>query len=160
MRNAVSDVSSNSLNLICNEKPMKPEDIIAEKTEKYVCICLGLNDLSSISPDKYIELYKQLLDNMQTKNPGKIIVILSVTPLVSGKSGGSMNNNVITEVNNMLSELANDRDIQFIDWAKAIRDDEDNSLYENLSSDGYCHLNIEAYNRLVEFLLRNPVEMG
>ena len=153
LKHALSDdIKSNSYNLIYDEKPMKPEDIIALRDEKYVFICLGLNDLGSIKTDEYIEQYKKLLDNIQEKSPDKSIVILSVTPLVYGMRGGNLNNTVIAKANELLIELAAERDMLFIDWAEAIRD-ENNSLYKNLSSDGYCHLNVEAYNRLIEYLL-------
>ena len=67
-----------------------------------------------------------------------------------------MNNDVILSANNMLSEFADENDIAFIDWAEAIRDDNYN-LYRNLSSDGYCHLTVDAYSLLVEYLLCHQV---
>ena len=156
LNNAVSDVEFNSVNLIYNNKAMRPEEIIAERNEKYVFICLGLNDLVIMSPEKYIEKYGVLIDNIQSKTPDKIIVILSVTPLVAGQQAGSMSNDAIIKANALLLEFAIERNIPFVDWAEAIRDT-DKSLINRLSSDGYCHLNVSAYNRLVEYLICHRV---
>lgn len=156
VRHAISDVAENSVNLTYEDKPMKPEDIISKRNEKYVFVCLGLNDLGHMSVDEYIKIYRKLLDNIQAKSPGKIIVILSVTPMVAGKQGGPMNKDVINDANKLLRELAEEYNIPFIDWAASIRD-ENNALYNKFSSDAYCHLNVEAYNRLAEYLMNNRV---
>ena len=156
LNHAVSDVVQNSVNLIYDGKAMEPENIIAQRDEKYVFICLGLNDLSWMKVDKYIENYRILVENIKFKNPDKIIAILSVTPLVTGEKSGNMDNGVITAANNMLIELASEQGVYFIDWAAAIRD-ENNGLHKNLSSDGYCHLKVSAYNLLVEYLLHHPI---
>ena len=156
-RHAVADIAVNSINLMYKDKPMRPEDIVADRNEKYVFICLGLNDLSWIKTDEYIENYRKLIDNIQNKSPDKSVVILSVTPLVAGNQGAKMNNKVIADANNKLAGIAKEYDIQFLDWAAAIKG-ENGGLYESLSSDGYCHLKIEAYNRLAEYLMQHPVK--
>jgi lysophospholipase L1-like esterase len=158
LRDAVSGVANNSVNLIYGGKAMRPEDILAERSEKYVFLCLGLNDLGFMTAAEYIEAYKILIDNIQKKNPDKTVVILSVTPLVAGQGGKKMDNGAIAEANNMLLEYAAGCGIQFLDWAAAVRGEDESGLCEELSSDGYCHLKIEAYNRLVKYLLEHPVE--
>ena len=152
LKNAVSDPLENAVNLTHEGKAMRPEDIVSQIEGKYVFICLGLNDLSLTPMDEYIENYGKLVKNIQAKNPDKVIAILSVTPLVAGKWGGNMTNGVIAEANGRLRDLAAEADIYFIDWAAAIRD-ENNALYEELCSDGFCHLKAEAYTRLTEYLI-------
>ena len=151
LKNAVSDISGNAVNLTYEGKPMRPEDIVARLDKKHVFICLGLNDLSGMSVDEYIENYGRLVENIRAKSPEKSIAILSVTPLVAGQRGGLMTNRVISEANGRLREFAYDNDMYFFDWASAIRD-ENGALYGGLSSDGYCHLKAEAYGRLAEYL--------
>ena len=157
LKNAVSAVEKNAVNLIFGGKAMKPEDIVSQMGEKYVFICLGLNDLSWDTIDEYIENYQRLVDNIKAKSPDKTIAILSVTPLVAGRSGGAMDNEVIAQANDRLTGFAFEENICFIDWAAAIRD-ENSDLRKGLSSDGYCHLKAEAYKSLLEYLLANPVE--
>ncbi|MCL2814913.1 MAG: GDSL-type esterase/lipase family protein, partial [Oscillospiraceae bacterium] len=151
LKNAVSEVSQNSVNLVYAGKAMRPEDIISQSDNKYVFICLGLNDFYGTPLDEYIENYGRLVANIKAKNPDKAIAVLSVTPLVAGQRHGFMTNQLITEANSRLMEFAAVEDLYFIDWAAAIRD-ENNALYENLCSDGFCHLKPEAYRRLAEYL--------
>lgn len=151
LKNAVSEISENSVNLTYAGKAMKPEDIVSQMDHKYVFVCLGLNDFYGTPLDEYIENYGRLVKNIQAKSPDKAIAVLSVTPLVAGQKHGFMTNQVITEANSRLMEFAADNDIYFIDWAAAIRDEND-ALYESLCSDGFCHLNPEAYRRLAEYL--------
>ena len=152
LKNAVSELSGNSVNLTHEGRPMKPEDIVARLDSKYVFICLGLNDLFNSTLEEYIEDYGKLVKNIRAKSPGKVIAVLSVTPLVAGQKWGNMTNEVIAEANDRLMEFAGEYDLYFIDWAAAIRD-ENNALHASLSSDGYCHLKPEAYRRLAEYLV-------
>jgi lysophospholipase L1-like esterase len=151
LKNAVSEISKNSVNLNHERKAMRPEDIIALMDNEYVFVCLGLNDLFGTPLDEYIENYGRLVKNIREKSPGKTIAVLSVTPLVSGQAWGLMTNKVIAEANDRLMEFAGDNDLYFIDWATAIRD-EYGALHKNLSSDGFCHLKPEAYKLLAGYL--------
>ena len=81
---------------------------------------------------------------------------MSVTPLIYAGQKVRLNNRAIAESNNALLQFAKDNNIRFIDYAAAIRDSKHN-LYDGLSSDGYCHLTVEAYNRLVEYMLYHPL---
>jgi len=53
-----------------------------------------------------------LIYNGAAKNPDKIVVILSVTPLVAGQQNGSMNNDVIASANDTLLEFAKERNLK------------------------------------------------
>ena len=149
---AISEPGANAVNLVYEGKPMRPEDIIADRDEKYVFICLGLNDLSWSPLDSYIENYRKLIGNIRAKSPDIKIAILSVTPLVADSG---LTNAVIAKANDKLAELAGENDVFFVDWARALCD-ESGALPGELSSDGYCHLKAEAYVRLVEYLIDNP----
>ena len=157
VNNAVSEIADNSINLTYGGTAMRPEDIIAKRSEKYVFLCLGLNDLGFMTVLEYINAYRILIENIQAKNPGKTVVILSITPLVAGQVSGNMDNDAIMRANDMLLEYAAGCGIQFLDWASAIRGEDNTGLSGELSSDGYCHLKVEAYNRLVKYLLEHPV---
>ena len=153
--NASLAISDTSVHPLYNGKQVLPEDIIAEKDAKYVFTCLGLNDVALLSVEKYITLYGDLIDRIKKKNPDKIIVIMSVTPIIDDVKK-TLSNEKIMKANNALIVYAGKNNIPFIDYAAAIRDS-DNTLYKDLASDGFCHLTIEAYNRLVEYMLYHPV---
>jgi len=154
---AIQPISDTSSHPLSEGKQTLPEDIIAEKDAKNVFICLGLNDLTFARPVDFVKYYATLIERIKEKSPDKNIVIMSVTPLVEGQEAHSLNNNVIIEANNALLEFAKENGISFIDYAAAIRD-ENNNLPEEWSSDGYCHITTPAYERLVEYLLHHPIK--
>ena len=154
---AIQPLSDSSTHPRMNGEQTLPEDIIAQKDVKNIFICLGLNDLTFAKVSNYVKYYSKLIDNIKSKNPDKNIAIMSVTPLVSGQQSNALNNEVIIEANNALLEFAKENNIYFIDYAAAIRDSK-NCLPKDLSSDGYCHLTVPAYDMLVEYLLYHPIK--
>jgi|GEM_PF-2243934 len=154
---SADEISDKSVHPLYKGEQALPEDIIAEKDAKYVFICLGLNDVAIMSSDNYIGYYSYLINRIKYKNPDKTVVIMSVTPLVFGGQKTRLNNKTIMDSNNILLQFAQENNIPFIDYAAAIRNSQ-NCLYDELSSDAYCHLTIEAYNRLVEYLLYHALQ--
>jgi lysophospholipase L1-like esterase len=152
--NSAKEISVKSIHPLYEGKQMMPEDIIAQMDANMVFICLGLNDLGG-SIDNYLEYYKYLVDRVKWKNPDKTVVIMSVTPTVEG-SNANLNNQKIMAANDALIQYASENNIPFMDYGAALRDG-NNSLYKSLASDGYCHLTIEGYNRLVEYILHHPI---
>ena len=155
--NALNDISDKTIHPLLNGKQAMPEDIIAEKDAKNVCICLGLNDLTWSKTESYIAAYQKLINRIQEKSPDKNIIIMSITPVIFGHDKGSLTNDLIMTANNALLQFAQENGIMYIDYAAAIRD-EHNYLYNNLSSDNYCHLRYAAYDRLVEYMLYHPIK--
>ncbi|MCL1792880.1 MAG: GDSL-type esterase/lipase family protein [Oscillospiraceae bacterium] len=156
INNALRDVSANSVHPLQNGAQARPEDIIAAKDAKYVLICLGLNDLGLMPVEDYVQNYSALVARIKEKSPGKTVVIMSVTPLVYAAQKTRLNNDAISRANNALLIFARENSIPFIDYGAAIRDSQ-NNLYDEFSSDAYCHLTISAYNRIVEYLLYHPL---
>ena len=157
VNNALWDISSTSIHPLYGGKQTRPEDIIATKNAKYVFICLGLNDVALGPVENYVRSYSLLIEKIRQKNPDKIVAIMSVTPLVKSSQKTRLNNRAIAEANSALLEFASKNGIPFIDYGAAIRDSEGN-LYDELSSDAYCHLTISAYERLVDYLLHHPLK--
>ena len=154
--NATRDISESSIHPLFGGTQTLPQDIIAQKDAQYVFICLGLNDVAIITLDDYIACYSYLIDRIREKSPEKTIVIMSVTPIVFDGQKRVLNNNRITEANNLLLKFAKENNLAFIDYAAAIRDSQ-NCLYDELSTDAFCHLTIEAYDRIIEYLLYHPL---
>ncbi|GHV13694.1 hypothetical protein FACS1894219_08840 [Clostridia bacterium] len=157
--NATRDIHDNSTHPLKDGKQMRPEDIAATYTDaRFIYICLGLNDAAWQSPKTFVQYYSELINNITAKNPDKQVAILSITPVVKGHTKGELSNAKITAANNALLEYAIASGIPFIDYGAAIRDIEnENSLPTELSSDGYCHLYVPAYNRLLEYLILHPL---
>ena len=153
--NAIQGVSG--VHPILNGQRTLPEDIIAAKKQKNIFICLGLNDLVWQKPEEFVVYYSRLVDRIKAKNPEKNIAVMSVTPCVEGHGRSDLENGNIAQANNLLMEYAKENGIHFIDYAAAIRDDGENRLQEDLSSDAYTHLTPHAYERLVEYMLYHPI---
>ncbi|MCL1792397.1 MAG: GDSL-type esterase/lipase family protein [Oscillospiraceae bacterium] len=156
VNNALREISNRSIHPYFMGKQTRPEDIIATKDSKYVCICLGINDLVWQPVDGFIKSYATLVDRIKEKSPDKTIVVMSLTPIVAGSGEGELTNAKITEANAALSRFAAGNGFPFLDYAAALRDSQ-NSLPRNFSSDGYCHFTIAAYNKLVEYMLTHPL---
>ena len=155
--NATRELSEKSLHPLLNGVQTLPEDIIAEKSGNKIFICLGLNDVGWQSYDTFFNNYAALINRIRAKSPQKTVVIMSVTPLTEEGQKSNLTNEKIMEFNKLLIEFAAYNNIPFIDYAAALRD-ENNHLYPGLSSDNYCHIIVEAYNRLVEYLLYHSIE--
>ncbi|MCL2813393.1 MAG: GDSL-type esterase/lipase family protein [Oscillospiraceae bacterium] len=153
--NATRDISG--VHPILNGQKALPEDIIAQKRQQKIFICLGLNDLVWQTPEEFLGYYSELVGRIKAKNPGKSIAVMSVTPCVAGQTSSALDNYAISEANNLLLEYANEAGLYFIDYAAALRDGE-NNLDEVFSSDAYTHLTTQAYERLVEYMLYHPVK--
>ena len=153
--NALRDISG--VHPILNGQKCLPEDIIAQKKQKNVFICLGLNDLVWQNPEEFLGYYSKLITKIKAKSPEKNIAVMSVTPCVAGHGVSALDNGVIAEANNLLLEYAKENGVYFIDYAAALRDGE-NNLHAVLSSDAYTHLTTQAYERLVEYMLYHPIK--
>ncbi|MCL1792451.1 MAG: GDSL-type esterase/lipase family protein [Oscillospiraceae bacterium] len=154
--NALLDISA--VHPILNGQKTLPEDIIAQKNQKNVFICLGLNDLVWQTPEEFLAYYSALIERIRAKSPEKNIAIMSVTPCVDGHNLSALENGPIAEANNLLLDYAETNGVYFIDYAAAIRNPEENSLPEDFSSDSYTHLTTQAYERLVEYMLYHPIK--
>ena len=156
VNNALAPISNKSIHPLFSGEQTKPEDIIAQKEAKYVFVCLGINDIIWQSTEGFVNSYSRLVGNIKEKSPEKAIVIMSLTPVVAGQTKSKLTNEKIMEANAMLLAFAKENGIPFIDYAAALRDEQD-SLPTELSSDAYCHFTIDAYEKLVEYMLCHPV---
>ena len=150
---AEREMSENTVHPSIGGYQYYPEDIIAASDAENVLICLGLNDTWQ-SIERYIAYYSSLIQRILYKSPDKKIAVMSVTPATENQT--RLNNDKISEMNNALIEFAAENGYMFIDHGAALRDS-DNFLYSVLSSDDYCHLTLDAYNRLVEYMLYHPI---
>ena len=155
--NATRSVSEKSVHPLVDGVQTLPEDIIAEKSGSKVFICLGLNDISWQSSDVFFQNYADLINRIRAKSPKKTVVIMPVTPLTLGGQKENMTNERIMQFNDLLIEFAAYNNIPFVDYAAALRD-ENNNLYSELSSDNYCHIISGAYDRLVEYILYHSID--
>jgi lysophospholipase L1-like esterase len=102
-----------------------------------ILIALGMNELGYPSVDNYISKYKQMLTDIQAKQPGVPIYIESIIQVTKEKSDSHeyMTKQRIDEFNAALAQLADNETIFYIDVNPQLIDDE-GYLKADYSSDG------------------------
>lgn len=153
---AVAPAGENSIHRYFNGVRTQPQEICAAYGAKTVYICLGLNDVGQFSADEYIANYKTLVENFRREIPGLKIAIQSVTPITLYGEKQVLYNAKIDEYNERLAKFAKEENCVFLDIADVLKD-EAGYLAESLSSDDYCHLTTEAYERWIDYLLYHGV---
>ena len=130
------------------------DQILPGKPRK-IFLLTGVNDVShDLSTDSLVTLMDFLLNEIQTKSPETKLYLQSLLPInesfgrykkLTGKT------DQIPEINAKLKELANKRNITFIDLFPLFTEKKTNILREKLTADG-LHLNEEGYRIWVKEL--------
>lgn len=128
---------------------------LSEMKAKSVWLCLGFSSASAYKRDVYLAKYRLLIKQIQDKNPGIRVIVMSVLPKVEGYAGVS--NRSRFELNLKLCGMCREYGFGFVDTAFAVRD-ETGQLREDycldLSSRG-CHLNDAGCAAVVDFIREN-----
>lgn len=154
---AVAPAGEESIHRYFNGVRTPPQEICASYGAKKVYICLGLNDVGQFSVDEYISNYKTLIENLRKEIPDVKIAIQSITPITLYGEKQVLYNSKIDKYNESLARLAKETECPFLDVADVLKD-EAGYLAQTLSSDDYCHLMPEAYERWVDYLLYHGVK--
>lgn len=135
---------------------MQPQDIILDMGVKRVFIMLGLNDVGIYSKTTYLNNYLQLINRIRMNVPDIQIVLLPVTPMTVEGERKILYNAKIDEYDNALAQFASENGCYFVDVASSLKDEE-GYLPKELSSDNYCHLQPEAYDMWIEYMLTHCI---
>ncbi len=122
-----------------------------------VYIMLGANELGWPRAEVFREQYGKVIDRIREDHPDAEVVIQSILP-VSAKQqakGSYVNNGRISEFNELLRELAEEKGCPYLDVAEAVTG-ADGCLEADLTFDG-IHLNVEGCKRWLEYLRTHPV---
>lgn len=120
-----------------------------------VYIMLGINELGWVYSSIFIKKYEELIDKILEIKPDCEIIVQSIIPVTKTKSDSDKvyNNTRIAEYNTLIKEMANRKDIKYIDLVPVLKD-ENGNLPENASPDG-IHLNKEYCLKWLECLKNN-----
>lgn len=148
---ALMPLSSTNLHPKYNGIKMRLPDSVKESGAKQIYICFGINDLMAHNPETAFKTYKELIGEIKTKNPDIKFHIISTTNICSGSESNYLTNENVSKLNANLKKYCTDNDIDFIDIASALTDN-NGSLARKYSSDGYVHQNNTAYEIWVKQL--------
>ncbi len=149
---ALKTPSDTTIHALYGGVQTQPQDILASMGAETVFICLGLNDVGLFSMKEHLIHYATLILRIEMACPGIKIVILSTTPLTVEGERKHLYNQKIDVYNRAVIELAKEYNCYYADISSVLKDDE-GYLADELSSDNYCHLEDEAYDKIIEYLL-------
>ncbi len=124
-----------------------------KKTEfSKVYIMLGINETGWAYSSIFIQKYGELIDAIREINPDALIYVQAIMPVSQKVSDNHsyVKNSKITEYNQLLRQLAEEKQVYYIDTASAVAG-EDRALPEDAAPDG-IHL-VRAYcQRWLDYL--------
>ena len=120
-----------------------------------IYIMLGINELGWVYSSMFIKEYEKLIDNIKEVKPNCEIILQSIIPVTKTKSDNDniYNNQRITEYNSLIQELANKKNIKFVNLVPSLTD-KDGNLPAEASSDG-IHLNKKYCLKWLDCLRNN-----
>ena len=133
------------------------EEALTQNQYGKIYIMLGLNEIGTGDSEYFKNAYAEVIDKIRELQPDAIIYIQGIMHVTAHKSDVDkhFNNEKINVRNAAISELADNKNVFYIDMNEAV-DDEDGNLEEGLSFDD-IHLKASSYERWYEFLLHNAI---
>jgi len=132
-----------------------PDAILAALPDVHKAfIMLGMNDITSVSDENYVELWTILVDNIRKVRPDVKIYFESLTPVTAANDGGTLNNTEIDKYNSLLRTFAADNDCNYITVGEHFKDEDGTLRAECAKPDGK-HLNLTCGQTWVD-ILKDP----
>lgn len=130
-------------------------DDLAYSNIDTIYIMLGINELGWVYSSIFIQKYEELIDKIHEIKPNCEVIVQSIIPVTKTKSDNDAiyNNPKIVEYNKLIKEMADRKNIQYIDLVPVLADENCN-LPEDASIDG-IHLNKEYCLKWLECLQNN-----
>lgn len=132
-------------------------DVLKRQQFGKVYIMLGINECGYGSTEDYFKIYKNVIDDIRLLQPNSLIFVesnLLVTQKQSERSS-SINNKRLSERNEAISELANQKDIFYININESSLC-KDNALIDEYTWDN-IHIKAQYYPIWKEFLLEHAI---
>ena len=120
-----------------------------------IYIMLGVNELGWVYSSIFIEKYSDLIDDIRNIKPNCNIIVQSIIPVTKSKSDSDeiYNNPKIEEYNSLIKNMAQQKNVKYVDVASALADSNGN-LPEEASTDG-VHINKKYCLKWLECLKQN-----
>ena len=122
-----------------------------------VYLMFGINELGWSSEDVFFDKYGSLIDTIRSSHPDAQIYVQSILPVSADKQKETayLNNGRIEAFNARLQQLAEEKEVFYLDVASVFRD-ENGALPAELSNDG-VHLKKDGFLAWKGYLLRHCV---
>ena len=139
-------------------KKMTVMDALATKSFGKIYIMLGMNELGWVYAEQFQEEYGKIIDRVREINPQAEIYIQSILPVSQKKDdeGTYVNNQRINAYNELLIQLAEEKEVAYVNVAEAVSD-ETGKLPEDATADG-VHLQPSSCKIWLEYLKTHTIE--
>lgn len=120
-----------------------------------VYIMLGVNELGWVYPQVFKLKYGELVDKIKQVKPNCKIYLQSIIPVTKSrdKSDKIFNNKKINEFNTLIKEVSNEKNVEYLDVASALKDSE-GYLPEEASTDG-IHVGKKYCEKWLSYIKNN-----
>lgn len=122
-----------------------------------VYIMLGVNELGWPRKEDFHDQYGKIVDRIRELHPEAKIVLQSILPVSARQEakGSYVNNERIAVYNQLIVQLAEEKDCTYLNVAEAVTGT-DGCLLAEETSDG-VHLNVSGCQKWLEYLEEHPV---
>lgn len=145
LRMALARISESSIHPIYQGEQRYIWDSIAMMKAKKAFLFFGLNDIDMAGVEGTCANYAEVVENIRKASPETELFIISMTNVLTGSEVGGLNNANIRLLNEKVKEYCSTADVQFIDIASFLTD-EDGGLKKEYCSDAYVHQTAAAYD--------------
>lgn len=118
----------------------------------------GINGISWMSVNQFIEGYEKLVDELITSSPNSIVVIQAIMPVSANyeMNEGGVTNEKIDEANDALYEMAKEKGLYYLGVNEVLKND-NNDLIDGYHSGDGIHYNKKAYEVIVDYILTHAI---
>lgn len=151
------DTAFKDLVVCIDDKYYTVADALNYTSFNKVYIMLGINETGWIYSSKFIDGYGRIIDAVKAVNPDAAIYIQEILPVSNSVSATHdyIKNSKIDEYNQLLLQLAEEKQVYFIDTASAVAA-EDGSLPEDAAVDG-IHMKNSYCQKWLDYLMTHTV---
>ena len=132
-------------------------DAMAKEDFGKIYVMLGVNELGWSKTETFRDQYAKVIDRLHSDHPDAEIILQTILPVSAKqeKKKTYVNNGRIAAYNEVIFQLAEEKDCALVDAAEAVTD-ENGCLRAAWSPDG-VHLNIKGCQAWLEYLRTHPV---
>ena len=139
-------------------KKITAEEALTKKQYGKVYLMLGINELGTGTTETFMEEYRAVVERIRQLQPEAVIFVEGIMKVTGNKDSEDpiFNNKNIEEKNAAIAELADNRNIFYIDVNEAVCDGEGNLNAEYTIDE--VHLKAKYYEIWKQFLMEHGIE--
>jgi hypothetical protein len=132
------------------EKPIR--SVVEQHKPEYLIIALGINGVSFMKEDYFVDEYTDLVTDIQAISPDTIILLQSIYPITSDyRNWGHITNVSITRANSWILKIAEKTGCKYLDTISVLLDDNGEAKAELMRSDG-LHPNTDGLKLILHYI--------